>query len=62
MSDDNPIVCFCLQVDRDTILESIRDGARSVAEVQRACRACTGCQSCYPDVEDLIEEVEREQA
>ena len=60
MSDDNPMVCYCIQVKKDAIVEAIRDGAKDVAQVQLATRACTGCQSCYGDIEDIIDEVEKE--
>jgi len=55
MSADNPTICFCLNVKKNTIIESIENGARSVSDVRQATRACCGCQSCYADIEVLID-------
>ena len=38
-----------------TVRAAIHGGARSVAEVERACGAGSGCGACRPDVASLIE-------
>ncbi len=55
MSADNPTICFCLNVKKNTIVEAIENGAETVNDIRQATRACCGCQSCYADLEILLD-------
>jgi bacterioferritin-associated ferredoxin len=49
-------VCHCLHVPYETVEQAIRDGARSIADVQRATSACTRCFGCRFELEALLQE------
>lgn len=49
------LVCVCMGIPRDTIVEAIRRGElRSVEEVSNRTTAATGCGSCAHEVDLLI--------
>jgi NAD(P)H-nitrite reductase large subunit len=48
------LVCHCNAVCDRTIRECIRDGARCVDDVARACQAGNGCGGCHEVIEDLL--------
>ncbi|MEM7201426.1 MAG: (2Fe-2S)-binding protein [Planctomycetota bacterium] len=43
-----------MQVYRDTLIEAIRGGARTLRQLQEATRAGTGCGTCRIDLLDLL--------
>ncbi len=56
MSDEADLtVCFCHCVTRDQIVEAIRLGSRTLAEIQAATRASTGCGGCELEVLEILE-------
>lgn len=51
-------VCICKSISRATIKESIRNGAKNIADVKRKTMATTGSckgQRCSRKIKDLIE-------
>jgi bacterioferritin-associated ferredoxin len=48
------LVCHCHRICDRTIRESIREGARSIAEIGDTCRAGTGCGGCRPAIAGLL--------
>ncbi len=51
------LVCLCLKVHRNKILETIEEiDATTVAQVRRKCRAGGGCGSCHEEIARLITE------
>src|SRR4051795_10854587 len=48
------LVCHCHRICDRTIRESIREGARSIAEIGASCRAGTGCGGCRPAIAGLL--------
>ncbi len=54
-------ICHCKLVNDRMIREAIVGGARTVAQVGRACGAATGCGGCAPAVSELIEQRRTEQ-
>lgn len=52
----DPLVCTCLTVRESEIVEAIRGGARTIAEVGDRCEAGTGCHSCHPTIMLLLED------
>lgn len=53
------IVCLCKNISKDTIVEAIKNGAKSVEEVKEATGATTGfCHGgrCKGKIEELIKE------
>jgi bacterioferritin-associated ferredoxin len=55
------IVCHCQAVSHRRVLEVVREGARTPAEVGRACGAGTRCGGCLAAVCELIAEGRGEQ-
>lgn len=53
-AEANPRICFCMKVHRQTLLEAIRAGARTLAELQTRTRAGTGCGTCRIDLLQLL--------
>lgn len=49
-------ICFCHAVSEATIREAIRNGARTLEQVQTQTKASTGCGGCTCEVERLLEE------
>ncbi len=49
------MICTCLKVCRQRIIEVIKDESiRTVAELRRACRAGGGCGSCHEELARLL--------
>jgi len=48
------IVCHCNGVSDREIRAAVRDGARSCAQVARACHAGRLCGGCRPAIRKLI--------
>ena len=51
---DGRIVCSCLGVGRNTIMNATLEGARTVAEIGAATCAGTNCGSCKPEIAQII--------
>ena len=52
--DGGAVVCACLGVGVNTILEGIRDGLASVEAIGEALGAGTSCGSCRPELRALL--------
>lgn len=50
------MVCTCVKVTEDEIVRVIRGGARTLAEVGKACEAGTGCTTCHVTILALLED------
>jgi bacterioferritin-associated ferredoxin len=48
------IVCHCQGVSDRSIREAVREGARTVGQVARACRAGRMCGGCRPAICEII--------
>lgn len=58
MKDKYTKVCICKSISRATIKESIRNGAKTLADVKRKTMATTGSckgERCSYKIKDLIE-------
>ena len=53
--DPGPLVCSCLAVGRNTILESIQQGAPTLNAIGERTGAGTSCGSCRSDIRKLLE-------
>lgn len=53
---ENRLICFCYNVDSDTLRKAIRAGHRTIYDIQRETSACSGCGGCEADVLEIIEE------
>lgn len=53
-------VCLCKGVSERAVKACIREGARTLQQVGRACGAGTDCGACRGAVRDLLEEHEEE--
>ncbi|MEL7097251.1 MAG: molybdopterin-dependent oxidoreductase [Pseudomonadota bacterium] len=54
IADAGPIVCSCMSVGRNTILDAVRAGASSVDAVGAVCGAGTSCGSCRAEIAGLL--------
>lgn len=53
--ESNITICYCMKVDRNTIIEAIRNGAVTVADVEATTGAAGGCGRCGGRIQDLID-------
>jgi len=60
------IICYCLRVTEQEIVQAIRNGARTLKDIQKATNACTGnpCKQLNPSGKccsrELLEIIKRE--
>jgi NifU-like protein len=55
------MLCYCLGVRYGTAERAIRAGGlRKVSEVTEACKAGGGCRSCHPEIQELLDHLQRE--
>jgi NAD(P)H-nitrite reductase large subunit len=61
---DSQIVCYCRQINKGTIVEAIKNGCSTLAQIQDETQACTGNQCaelnpsgncCSGDLLELLE-------
>lgn len=48
------IVCHCQGVSDRSIRQAVREGARTVGQVSRACRAGRSCGGCRPAICEIL--------
>lgn len=48
------LICYCLRVDKQTVLAAIEAGCETVDALSAKLRVCTGCGGCRSDLEDLL--------
>ncbi len=51
---DNPIICACLRVRRQSIVAAIEEGATSATALGRRLKCGTNCGSCIPELNTLV--------
>jgi len=49
------IICHCHRVTEQRILETLRKGAHTREDVERACGAGGGCGGCRPAVDAIVQ-------
>jgi NifU-like protein len=60
-SGGEALICTCFGVSEKTIEAVIEAGGlRTIAEVTKASNAGAGCRSCYPLIEDILDQIARE--
>jgi len=60
-SGGEALICTCFGVSEKTIETAIQAGGlRTIAEVTKASNAGAGCRSCYPLIEDILDQIARE--
>lgn len=55
--DENAVVCGCLQVTVQDLDEAIKNGAKSLEEVQEITQVGTGCGQCIESNKELVNEL-----
>ncbi|HET6558742.1 MAG TPA: (2Fe-2S)-binding protein [Prolixibacteraceae bacterium] len=50
------LVCVCNLVTEKEILQVLRKGALSTADIQRSTRAGTSCGRCLMEIDRMVEE------
>lgn len=59
--EEGETVCYCFDVPDTVIRRVIRENdIEEVDQVTEICNAGGGCTSCHPDIEELIDEYQRE--
>jgi len=62
--NDNDLICYCIEINKKTIVESIQNGADSLKKIKENTKACTGseCKTknpmqrcCSVEIKTLIE-------
>ncbi len=48
------LVCHCMNLDKQTIVNAVLEGANSMASLERKTRAGSGCGTCRDAVQELI--------
>ncbi|MFI5318165.1 MAG: (2Fe-2S)-binding protein [Myxococcota bacterium] len=48
------LVCHCFVIRACDVRSAIAHGARTPADVARACHAGTGCGGCRPVIEEIL--------
>ena len=50
LSDDD-LICYCIKVDKKTIVKAIYSGATTLKEIEELTKACTGneCKELNPN-------------
>ncbi len=52
--DENQMVCGCLKVKAQDVVDAINDGAKSFDQVQTVTRIATGCGKCFDSNQALV--------
>lgn len=61
--DDSKLICYCIKIDKQTIVSSIQSGNDTLSKIKKATKACTGdsCKElnpsrkcCSKDIKSLI--------
>lgn len=58
--DSDEIICFCNDITRGMIEDSVRSGARTLEDVQEATGAGTVCGGSIDDIQAIINELTSE--
>ena len=56
------LVCHCQGLTDRAVRRTVKNGARSVAEVTRACGAGGVCGGCRPALAEIVEEASASRA
>ncbi len=52
--DSSEIICNCMQITLEEIIEAINSGATSVDLLQETIEVGTGCGRCLPQVKTIL--------
>jgi bacterioferritin-associated ferredoxin len=50
------IICLCEGVSEREVNQAIKEGARSIRDIRRACGAGGGCGGCHDQLLELLEQ------
>ncbi len=50
------LVCLCSVVLEEEILEALKKGAKTTADIQKYTTAGTTCGRCLPQIDQLVED------
>ena len=54
------LVCICNLVEEKEIVSFLEKGATSTKEIQNLTRAGTTCGRCLPEIDQIVEQFEKE--
>ncbi|MBC2856726.1 MAG: (2Fe-2S)-binding protein [Cetobacterium sp.] len=52
---ENKIICFCKNVNYETIVKSIEDGAKTVDQIKEVTGAGTACGRCTGRIQEILD-------
>ena len=62
-ANDSELVCYCIEVDKKTIVDAIKNGNDTLSKIKESTKACTGSsckelnqsgECCSKDIKNLI--------
>jgi NAD(P)H-nitrite reductase large subunit len=63
-ADELELVCYCIEVNKKTIIEAVKNGNNTLSKIKESTNACTGsnCKDLHPsgkccskDIKNLIQ-------
>ena len=58
MYNKDDIICHCMEITYETILQAINNGAKTVEEITDQTDAGLSCGTCIEVLEELLEDYE----
>ena len=55
------LVCICNLITEAEILNALKKGARSTADIQKSTRAGTSCGRCLVEIDELVKKFKANQ-
>jgi NAD(P)H-nitrite reductase large subunit len=52
--DPEQTICFCHNVNYETLVQAIRGGAKCLKDIKEKTQASTGCSGCESDVSEIL--------
>jgi NAD(P)H-nitrite reductase large subunit len=62
-ANDSELVCYCIEVNKKTIVDAIKNGNDTLSKIKESTKACTGSsckelnpsgECCSKDIKNLI--------
>jgi len=59
--DDDDLICYCVKIDKKTIVDAIKNGATTLKEIKAKTTACTGdeCATLNPNKRCCSKEIKQ---
>ncbi len=59
--EDTDLICYCIEIDKRTIVEAIKNGANTLSQIKDTTKACTGskCATLNPNKRCCSKEIKQ---